>query len=249
VAGVLFVYGTGWWYVPFAVVAGHVAAIAALAAVGSRISSRKGSQGLLIDGPRLYDVSVRVLTLGRERRFREQSLQLAELRPGDVVLDVGCGTGTLLLAAAERIGSEGELHGIDASAQMIARARAKGRAAGRDLALQVRSADELPFPDASFDVLFCTMVLHHLPVPTQLRAISEMRRVLEPGGRIVIVEMQRARTLAAAVSLVSLVHGGSSEERVVDIESELRRVGFGDLSRSAFGAGAMVGIAGRVSAA
>jgi hypothetical protein len=75
-----------------------------------------------------------------------------------------------------------------------------------------------------------------------------MRRVLEPGGRIVIVEMQRARTLAAAVSLVSLVHGGSSEDRVVDIEAELRRAGFGDLSRSAFGAGAVVGIAGRVVA-
>src|SRR5262245_47135714 len=53
------------------------------------------------------------------------------------------------------------------------------------------SADHLAFPDASFDVVFCTLMLHHLPSPMQLGTIAEMRRVLRPEGRIVIVDMQR----------------------------------------------------------
>ena len=69
-----------------------------------------------------YDVLVWLVTLGRERAFREKMLNLAHLAPGESVLDVGCGTGTLAIAAKRVVGPAGAVYGIDASEQMIARA-------------------------------------------------------------------------------------------------------------------------------
>ena len=76
---------------------------------------------------RYYDLLVWLLTLGRERAFRERLIELARLRPGEWVLDVGCGTGTLAIAAKRRVGPAGNVHGIDASPEMIAAQVARRR--------------------------------------------------------------------------------------------------------------------------
>jgi ubiquinone/menaquinone biosynthesis C-methylase UbiE len=82
--------------------------------------------GLLIHGAARYDWLVWLYTLGRESRLRARMLRHAALQPGETVLDVGCGTGTLALLAKTQVGVTGEVTGIDASAEMIARQRKGG---------------------------------------------------------------------------------------------------------------------------
>jgi ubiquinone/menaquinone biosynthesis C-methylase UbiE len=137
---------------------------------------------------RVYDILVWLLTLGRERPFRERLLDLARLQPGESVLDVGCGTGTLAIAAKRRAGPSGAVHGIDASPEMIARATRKAEKAAVDVTFRTAIIETLPFPDNQFDVVFSTMMLHHLPRSTREQGAREIRRVLKTGGRVLAVE-------------------------------------------------------------
>jgi ubiquinone/menaquinone biosynthesis C-methylase UbiE len=135
-----------------------------------------------------YDLLVWLLTLGRERVFREKVIRLARLEPGESVLDVGSGTGTLAIAAKRLVGPKGTVYGIDASPEMIARARNKAMKAGVEVVFKNAVAEALPFPDAHFDAVLTSMVLHHLPREARQQSFREMRRVLKPGGRLLAVD-------------------------------------------------------------
>lgn len=104
------------------------------------------------------------------------------------MLDVGCGTGTLAITAKQRVGQSGFVIGIDASPEMIERAKRKARNAGVEIDFQRAIVEALPLPDASFDVVFSTLMLHHLPRPVREQCAREMRRVAKPGGRILAVD-------------------------------------------------------------
>lgn len=163
-------------------------------------TSAPGTTGRVIHSAFGYDFIVWLLMRGREGAFRERQLDLARLRPGERVLDVGCGTGTLAIAARLRVGAAGVVHGIDPSPQMIARATKKARKAGADVVFRTAVAEHLPFPDAHFDLVLCSMMLHHLPKKVRAVAAGEMRRVLRPGGRILAVDfgnMQEKKGLIA----------------------------------------------------
>lgn len=111
-----------------------------------------------------------------------ESLRAAELRPGERVLDVGCGTGIVGRLAAEAVGSGGSVTGLDVEPGMLAVARA---AAGKaEIEWIEASAESIPLPDESVDVVVCQMSLQF--VPDRPRALEEMRRVLVPGGRLVL---------------------------------------------------------------
>src|SRR5512136_2308231 len=94
-----------------------------------------------------YDLLMKFLTLGRERTLRETTVNLAQIKTGDKVLEVGCGTGTLTLAAKERAGQSGDVHGIDAAPEMIAVARRKSTRKGQAITFQVALIDNLPYAD------------------------------------------------------------------------------------------------------
>lgn len=137
---------------------------------------------------RFYDLLVWLLTAGRERAFRERLLDLAHLETGESVLDVGCGTGTLAIAAKHRVGPAGIVHGIDASPEMIAHAKRKAAKTGIDVTFRTAIVEALPFADRQFDAVLSTLMLHHLPRPTREEAARELRRVLKPGGRVLAVD-------------------------------------------------------------
>ena len=104
------------------------------------------------------------------------------IRAGDHVLDVACGTGTVALALAERVGPQVTVTGTDLAPEMVEVARRKGVGAV-NLRFEVADGAALPFPDATFDVVTCAAGLFFLPDMTA--ALREWRRVLRPGGRVV----------------------------------------------------------------
>ena len=120
-------------------------------------NSHSKAPGLVLRHAELYDFTVWLMTLGRERAFREKILRLARLRPDESVLDVGCGTGSLAIAARRHVGPKGVVKGIDASPEMLARAERKARRAGAVVAFTQAAAQALPFADAEFDVVFSTV--------------------------------------------------------------------------------------------
>src|SRR5688572_24893406 len=121
-----------------------------------------GTTGHVLHWARAYDALVWVLTLGHERRFRQRLAELARLETGQSVLDVGCGTGALAIAARGFVGAGGAVTGVDPSPQMVARARRKAAKAGVDARFEVGTIEALPFPDAAFDTVLSSLMLHHL---------------------------------------------------------------------------------------
>jgi ubiquinone/menaquinone biosynthesis C-methylase UbiE len=150
------------------------------------------ASGIVLHGAAGYDLLARILTLGREGRFREFMLRLAALNPGEAMLDVACGTGTLAIAAKRRVGVMGSVTGIDASAEMIERARHKVDRAGLDVTFVSGTAQQLPFGDGQFDIVMGTLMLHHLPKPVRAAFAREARRVLKPGGRLLLIDFAKS---------------------------------------------------------
>lgn len=118
-------------------------------------------------------------------RQRMRTLEALQLAPGESVLDVGCGTGLLAEQMAALVGASGRVAGVDASADMLARARRRC-ADLPQVDFAEAGAEALPEGDARFDAAVCTQVL--LYVPEVAAALAEMHRVLKPGGRVVIIE-------------------------------------------------------------
>jgi len=121
-----------------------------------------------------------------ERIERELILEMAGPLEDRRVLDIGCGDGTYLLAAAE---AGAEATGVDRSTEMLEAARRRAKERGARVALEAADAGSLPFADGTFDVVLAVTVLCF--IEDAARVIREMRRVLRPGGRVVVGELGR----------------------------------------------------------
>ena len=204
--------------------------------------------GATLHSARLYDWTAMAYTLGREARLRERTLDAAGIIAGEHVLDVGCGTGTLTIAARKRVGSTGSVDGVDASPEMIARARGKALRGGLSVTFEIAAAQSLPFPDATFDVVLCSLAVHHLPQDAQAPALAEMRRVLKPGGRVLIVEFTRERRLSALLNPIVLLHALKNPRMLHEVERLMQRSGFQQVTIGALGVAGMGFAYGRVPA-
>jgi ubiquinone/menaquinone biosynthesis C-methylase UbiE len=154
--------------------------------------------GRVLHSARAYDLLAWLLLWGHERGFREKTLSLARIAANESVLDIGCGTGTLAILAKKHAGPTGAVHAIDASPQMLARAKKKARSAGVEVAFQTGVVEALPFPAETFDVVLSTLMLHHLPRAVREQCAREIRRVAKRGGRVVVADFgarPRNRTL------------------------------------------------------
>lgn len=156
--------------------------------------SRPRPVGAVLHSAVFYDVVVWLALRGRERQLRQRLLDLSRLRSGEAVLDVACGTGTLAILAKETVGRSGTVCGVDASPEMLARARSKAARAGVEVRFENAAAQALPFPDASFDLALGTMMLHHLGRAPRRELAAELRRVLKPGGRVLLVDFAKGET-------------------------------------------------------
>jgi ubiquinone/menaquinone biosynthesis C-methylase UbiE len=211
--------------------------------------SSKATKGLVINMGWRYDLFEWVvdplLFRGQLRALWRKTIDLARLQPGEQALDVGCGTGTLALAVARRMGRTLRVVGIDPSAQQVARARAKAARRHATIEFQIAVIEQLPFPDQSFDVVFSTLMMHHLPAPLKRQGLAETARVLKPGGRLVIGDFARKQDRTGRAARF---HAGGSS--MVELSRLLADAGFEGVKSEALppkrfsafpGAGVVVG--------
>jgi len=163
---------------------------------------------------------------GRLRQLRQRTVALAQVQPGEAVLDVGCGTGTLLLDVARQVSTTGRVAGVDPSQEQIARARAKAARRGQSIEFQIGVIEQLPFPDQTFDVVFSTLMMHHLPAPLKRQGIAAMARVLKPAGCLILADFthQADRTGRAA-------HVQAGGNRMHELAALISGAGFSQLER------------------
>ena len=126
----------------------------------------------------LYDPLVKLMGGDAARRALAEQ---AATRPGDRVLEIGSGTGTLTLLL-KHLHPEAEVIGLDPDAKALARAKRKAERAGVSIQFDQGFSDHLPYPDASFDQVFSSLMFHHLPAEEKEKTAREVRRVLRPGG-------------------------------------------------------------------
>jgi demethylmenaquinone methyltransferase/2-methoxy-6-polyprenyl-1,4-benzoquinol methylase len=139
---------------------------------------------------RVYDRMNSVMTAGLHHKWRSRAVDLAAVRPGDRVVDVACGTGDLSLELARRVGSSGAVVGCDFSEQMLVLARekaAKAAGLGADVRFEWANALELPYADDEFAA--ATVGFGARNFSDLERGLSEMRRVVRPGGKVVVLEI------------------------------------------------------------
>ena len=198
------------------------------------------TEGHLVPWASFYDLTVNVMTFGLIRRLRKLTVERALLKPGESVLDVGCGTGGVTIPAKLRVGKNGSVAGIDPAPEMIAMARAKASRAGLEIDFREGVIESLPFPDETFDAVTSSLMMHHLPKHLQVKGLAEIRRVLrspdpasgKPGGRLLIADMMRPGPsfLERFTSLI-LHHGHSIQFGVEDLLRLLREAGFEEIQQ------------------
>jgi ubiquinone/menaquinone biosynthesis C-methylase UbiE len=152
-----------------------------------------------------YDLYMKRITLGRENSLREMTVDLAHIKPGDCVLEAGCGTGTLTLAAKRKAGPSGKVFGIDIIPGMIERSQRKAAQSNLEVTFQLGSIENIPFPENHFDVVICSFMIFHMSEKVRLQGISEIYRVLKPQGRLLVLDLGLpAQGMSRAIAQVFL---------------------------------------------
>lgn len=194
----------------------------------SGIASTKITRGLILDTGWRYDLMEwffdSFLFRGKLRELRQRTVDLANIQPGENVLDVGCGTGTLAIEVQQHVGTAGKVFGIDPGEQQIVRARSKASQRYLPIIFQVGVIEHLEFSDQTFDVVFSTIMMHHLSDSLKRQGLAEIARVLKPGGRLVIADFGRPEEREKGP-----MRFGAGGSRIPDLATLIRNAGFVDV--------------------
>jgi ubiquinone/menaquinone biosynthesis C-methylase UbiE len=155
-----------------------------------RLHGGRPGRGTTIDHFRLNEAVSQIAFGGRRSRVYQQIVSLAGVQPGDSVLDVGSSGGYLAKKLAAAAGPTGHVTGVDPSEAAIAYAQPR---ASSTMTFSVGVAQDLNLPDASFDVVTCTLAMHHIPARKREAALREMYRVTKPGGRVLVADFDPSR--------------------------------------------------------
>lgn len=136
-----------------------------------------------------YDLMNDLMSAGMHRLWKRFTLEVAGARPGDRVLDIAGGTGDLASAFRKSVGPAGEVWLTDINHAMLARGRDRLLDEGRLCPVAQCDAEKLPFPNDYFDIVTVAFGLRNMTHKEQ--ALAEMRRVLRPGGRLLVLEFSR----------------------------------------------------------
>ena len=145
---------------------------------------------------------------GTEKKYRDAGLKKLSVREGDIVLEIGFGTGQCILALAESVGSFGLVYGIDISEGMcqIAKRRVERAGLSDRVVLECADAQNIPFDDDFFDVIFMSFTLELFDTPEIPLLLDECKRVLKIGGRICIVALSKEGDRKIVRSLYECMH-------------------------------------------
>ncbi|MBP3192085.1 class I SAM-dependent methyltransferase [Natronogracilivirga saccharolytica] len=134
---------------------------------------------------RFYDPLVRITC--RETYFKQRMIELAHPAQGEKILDVGCGTGTLLLQM-QAYQDNLELHGLDGDARVLKIAQQKAGRSSSEISFKQAYSTNIPYPDNHFDLITNSLMIHHLNPEDKIRTFREMHRVLKPDGRLILAD-------------------------------------------------------------
>jgi SAM-dependent methyltransferase len=151
----------------------------------------------------------------------------AHLKPGEVVVDLGCGGGLDVLLAAPKVGPAGKAVGIDMTPEMVQRARANAARAGvANAEFHLATIDRLPLPDASADCVISNCVINL--APDKPAVFREMFRVLKPGGRVAVSDVALKKPLPPELAQDVMAYVGciAGAVLIADYERQLREAGF-----------------------
>jgi demethylmenaquinone methyltransferase/2-methoxy-6-polyprenyl-1,4-benzoquinol methylase/phosphoethanolamine N-methyltransferase len=196
------------------------------------------TRGITLHKASQYDIHTSLMGLGVNGSNSKMVVEMARLKPGDKVLDVGCGTGNLTLTAKHSVGATGSVYGIDASPEMIAEARKKATRSRVDATFEAGLIERLPYADATFDVVISRLVIHHLPDDLKRRGIAEIFRVLKPGGRLFLADFNPPSNPILAHLTLALVGHRMMQSNTRSLPPLLKELGFVEVAsgptRSAF---------------
>ncbi len=139
-----------------------------------------------------YDVMNDLMSGGMHRLWKRFTIDLANVKPGEKVLDVASGSGDLAMAFARRVGARGEVWQTDINEAMLKVGRDRLINAGLTLPATLCDAEKLPFTSESFDLVIVAFGLRNMTHKDV--ALAEMNRVLKPGGRLLVLEFSKVHT-------------------------------------------------------
>jgi ubiquinone/menaquinone biosynthesis C-methylase UbiE len=173
----------------------------------------------------------------------KRALEILALREGFRVLEVGFGTGRATLEIAKKVGNTGEVCGLDASIRMMSKAnkRLRGHGLNERVDLAIGDVHEMPYLDSIFDVTFSSYLLDLIDTENIPRVLSEFRRVLKSGGRIVLISLSKGERWYDDMRLYEWIYARSPSLlggcRPVLLKPCLQQVGFKNTAREFIHAG------------